>query len=506
MNPNPNSTKLSEILNRIGLEFDVENLINSGKIGNYEVEDWLGSGGQANVFQAFDQEQQRHVIIKLYRKDLPEKSRQLIHNEGLALQQINSPYIPKCLRIETQSETPFLVLDFVKGVPLDEYVKGNKLTVTAAMKFIRQLAIGVSAVHNAGFLHLDIKPNNVIVTPAGNIKLLDFGLVATTQSTPDNVSSGSPSYMAPEVANKASDSVCASTDVYGVGGVLYFLLTGQPPHLGETKDEVMSAARLGEVRSVHENTNSIPESVAQLCEKALAQKPENRFQNAEQLIEAIGKTETLKWAQKRIAIFLGIMVIFGLLWVTVFNWGSAPTDSTKTLVVKSKDDPRNEVVKDVLIDNQTNNGKVISKKFGNNLKLAPVVEVFRKDHWEESESSSGMIKLTHEEKIRIKCVVDTKSYVAMYSVEGAKAIRIHWDSDATEPNTYHVTNEELTAELAIPPLNTEYFLIIASTKKWVPKSEFIVESESPATSLKSIKVKMDWSAVSIPYQVLPNQN
>jgi serine/threonine protein kinase len=240
--------------------------------------------GQAVAYLGFDTDTQRHVVIKRYHGggDL-----QATSDEARALVRVSSPYVAQCYGVERIGDEACLVVEYVPGRSLAEVLREGPLDPERAIGIASQLAEGVAAVHACGLVHRDIKPANVILHEDGTPRLIDFGLAAPLGGRRLQGPSGSPPYMAPEQAKREWDRIDFRTDVYGLGGVFYAILTGLPPHEGATRAELIEHAKLGIIRPLHTIVPDLPEAIESLCMRALAPSPSQRFESARAFRQAL---------------------------------------------------------------------------------------------------------------------------------------------------------------------------------------------------------------------------
>jgi hypothetical protein len=257
------------------------------QVGKFEVVHPLGKGGQALTLLAFDPDLRQHVVLKLYHSAVTPKEQEAVLGEGRALARVRSPYVVRCLSAERTGGVPYLVVEYVRGSTLAELHARRPLTPDEAALLAERLAEGLAEVHACGLLHRDLKPANVLVGEDGRPRLIDFGLAAALASADLRRVAGTFAYMAPEQARGESERIDARTDLYGLGAILYELLTGQPPHSGRSPEEVLAAARAGRVVPPVKRRQGLPRWLNDLCQRCLAPDPAARFGSARELADAI---------------------------------------------------------------------------------------------------------------------------------------------------------------------------------------------------------------------------
>jgi serine/threonine protein kinase len=260
-------------------------------VGKFEVVRRLGHGGQAATVLALDPDLRRHVVLKVYHSAQTPKEQETVLREGQALARVRSPYVAQCYSAERADGVPFLVMEYIPGRNLSGEHRAHPLTAAQALAVIGQLALGLTAVHACGLLHRDIKPANVLMGEDGRPRLVDFGLAAALASDELSDLSGTLAYMAPEQARRQVERIDARTDLYGLGAVLYHLLTGRPPHLGSTTSALLEAARVGDVTPPVQLNPTVPPAVSDLCMRCLARDPANRFASAAEVAEAVRRLQ-----------------------------------------------------------------------------------------------------------------------------------------------------------------------------------------------------------------------
>lgn len=210
------------------------------RIGSYEILAVLGSGGMGVVYRARDHRLERDVAIKFFRSDIENDglARRRFRKEALALAQLNHPNIAAVYEFGRQNETDYLVMEFVPGVSLAERLKSGPLPPGDALVLAGEVARALEEAHEHNIVHRDLKPGNIVLTPKGHAKVLDFGLAKLLRGPDDatlvEVDSrgpvGTPRYMSPEQA--ACGVVDARTDLWSLGLVLLESVTGSLPRPG----------------------------------------------------------------------------------------------------------------------------------------------------------------------------------------------------------------------------------------------------------------------------------
>lgn len=216
--------------------------------GRYRIERRLRRGGMGEVWLARDEQTGHRVVVKFLRCEHDEVGRaagkhsrrrwtllKRFERECDLLERLDHPGIPRLLARGFEGLDPYMVMECVEGVPLDEFHGRHTLSPRVCAAIITQLLEMLDYAHANGVVHRDVKPHNVIVGNDGRIHLIDFGIAFltdpdATRYTEDGHTPGSPGYRAPELI-RSSDAVTFAADFYGAGGVLFLLLTGRPPFL-----------------------------------------------------------------------------------------------------------------------------------------------------------------------------------------------------------------------------------------------------------------------------------
>jgi hypothetical protein len=317
--------------------------------GKYRVVRRLGRGGQAATLLAFDPDLERHVVLKVFHQAHTPQEQEVVLREGRALARVHSPHVAQCLAAERQDGVPYLVVEYVAGRSLAERHRERSLTPDQAMKCVGQLAEGLAAVHACGLLHRDLKPGNVLVEGGDRPRLIDFGLAVPVASAALAEVAGTLAYMPPEQARGEAERIDPRTDVYGLGAILYELLTGRPPHQGATRQELWQAACAGDVVPPREVNRRVPRAVNDLCQRCLAKDPSRRFASAAELAGAVRRLQ--RWRRGRLSLVaaagalallagLGGLLLFGKSWWPAGAGGAAPDSPAALRAHVTADDPQ----------------------------------------------------------------------------------------------------------------------------------------------------------------------
>ena len=284
-----------------------------GQVGKYRIGKGctVGLGGQSIALRAWDPDLERDVVLKIYHTANTDELREQVLREGRALAKIDSPYVVRCHNVETFAGNPCLVLEHVSGVNLASQVRLQTYTHVEAAELIAKISDGLEAVHRQGIVHRDLKPANIVISSDGIPKIVDFGLSAVgAGSTQD--SAGTAVYTPPERARGESGGDVRG-DVFGLGTILFEMLTGQAPFAAPTADEATAKAAAGEL--------SVPipipdDAVSRICLRCLSAAPVERYESAKQVGDAAKATlQSSALALKLVAaasVLLIPLLVFGM--------------------------------------------------------------------------------------------------------------------------------------------------------------------------------------------------
>jgi serine/threonine-protein kinase PpkA len=249
----------------------------------------IGLGLTGRVYEAFDKRQQQLVAVKVLRKSLlnDRSLRQRFEAEADIVARFVHPGI---VRIHGHGETPnrgwFLVMDLLPNGDLAS-LSGTSLPIAQAVEWIRDVATAIGYAHSAGVIHCDLKPTNLLLAGDGRVVVTDFGFAQVREASEWSKSciAGTPTFMAPEQIDAGWGDIGPQTDIYGLGAVLYFLLTGSTPVVGTRLSEIFEQVTSPtEIRAVTELRQDVPAWLAKLCRRCLLKRPSARFQNVEELL------------------------------------------------------------------------------------------------------------------------------------------------------------------------------------------------------------------------------
>ena len=254
----------------------------------YEVEWKVGQGGAAEVYRAVDLRLGRVVALKVLRAGhaQDEKFRARFINEARAAARLSHPNIVDVYDYDEVDGTYFIAMEYVDGKNLKEYIRERgRLSEGEAIRITEQILEGLSAAHRAGLVHRDMKPQNVMVTEGGVVKITDFGIakaVGDAGMTEAGVAFGTPHYLSPEQAR--GDEVTPRSDVYAVGVMMYEMLSGRLPFEGENPMRVAYAHVFEEPEGLREVAPWVSEGLVRVVERAMAKDPLERYGDAGEML------------------------------------------------------------------------------------------------------------------------------------------------------------------------------------------------------------------------------
>ncbi len=264
------------------------------QLGHYRIDDKIGQGGMGSVFLATDIRLDRQVAIKILAAEViadPER-RQRFRQEAMLSAAFNHPNIATVHDIGEQDNTTFIVMEYVRGESLRNRVRDEGLSVERTVDIATGIAAGLARAHQAGVLHRDLKPDNVVLTDEGVPKILDFGLskltgnseasgdlamseMSTAYVTQAGQILGTLAYMSPEQVQ--GRSVDVRTDVFSFGVLLYEMLVGKRPFVSDSGLGTASAILNDEPEPLETSRSDVPRDLQEILNRSLAKQPEARF-------------------------------------------------------------------------------------------------------------------------------------------------------------------------------------------------------------------------------------
>jgi len=259
--------------------------------GDYELLEQIGRGGQGVVFRARQKSLNRTVALKVINLGQWANKAHLkrFRREAEAAAHLEHPCIVPIYEVGERDGSCYFSMKFVEGGQLDEVAKRKPIPPRRAAELIAMVARTIHYAHEHGILHRDIKPGNILLDANGEPHLTDFGLARLVESESSVTQTldvlGTPSYMAPEQAVGNNAAVSSATDVYGLGAVLYQLLTGQPPFAGGTTYETIKLLEDTEPRPPRLLNPKVDRDLSTICLKCLEKDPKRRYSSALALAE-----------------------------------------------------------------------------------------------------------------------------------------------------------------------------------------------------------------------------
>lgn len=260
-------------------------------VGHYRLLERVGQGGMGIVYRAHDEHLQREVAIKLLPDTVThdESARRRFRQEALTLARLNHSNIETLYGFETDGKTDFLVMEYIHGATLASKLTRGPLPEPDLLGYAIQLASALEEAHKQGVIHRDLKPSNILITPDGQLKMLDFGLArllrtddqSTTATDQANIT-GTLHYIPPECLSE-SHAVDARSDLYSCGVVLYEMATARPPYAGDSVASLFKAILEHDPAPVRSLNPAISPELERIIFKTMDKDPGLRYQSAREL-------------------------------------------------------------------------------------------------------------------------------------------------------------------------------------------------------------------------------
>jgi serine/threonine protein kinase len=273
-------------------------------LGQWSLLGLLARGSVADLYlaRALNQSHgnKQRYVVKLLRPEWREHAlvRQQFATEGALGSKLNSPHLPAVLAAESEGDSPYLVMPLIEAQSVSALLR-REASLPFAMKLaiLRQTALGLATLHNAGYLHGDVKPDNLLVTPAGHVTLIDLGSarpVRESGSIWNRPVLGSPAYLAPELFTSALGGDVRS-DLYSLGVIGYELLAERHPYPQTTVEDYATAARQERPAALRQRVPQVPSTIAALIDSLLAKQPSRRPDSAQHVVTQLLGTELAAW-------------------------------------------------------------------------------------------------------------------------------------------------------------------------------------------------------------------
>lgn len=285
------------------LDREFEKLLNISDFGHYRLQELIGRGGIGAVFVAKDKILGRTVALKILPAVLEESDERVLRfqQEAMLASAISHPNIAHTYQFDSFEGYYFLAMEYVRGKTLRHFLRENKPDLPATLKIVTQIVEALVAAHKVGIIHRDIKPENVMITDRQRVKVLDFGLArpnksADTSDYPDQLFDsnfisvpglliGTVAYMSPEQIN--SEPLDSTTDIWSMGVLFYEMAVGTHPFLEESNIETLQNVLEEEPEDLELAQEKLPPLVFETIRKCLAKNPNERFQTARDLLNAL---------------------------------------------------------------------------------------------------------------------------------------------------------------------------------------------------------------------------
>jgi len=259
----------------------------SVQVGRYQILDTIGTGANSRVVRAFDPMIGRNVAIKLFSPGLASgEGRDRFIKEARVVGQITHPAIVALhdMGIEESSSTPYLVMEYVEGQPLERLIDKGSIPFPRACAWVAEVAVALGVAHRKGIIHGDVKPANILISEDGRIKLTDFGMARlASRDSKDTPLLGTPAYWCPEqILGKPQDG---RSDIFSLGIVLYEMITGHRPFDADSLQGICARVMSSTPLPPSQTNPSLPVGLNELVMSCLEKDPALRRASAEDLAD-----------------------------------------------------------------------------------------------------------------------------------------------------------------------------------------------------------------------------
>lgn len=332
-------------------ELSLESTRPPSEIPGYKLQQFIGSGAYGEVWSAIDLKTGRRVAVKFYTRRSNADVQLLAQEVQKLVVLSNDSYVVGLLDVGWDADVPYYVMDYIESGSLEDRLKnGNAMPTSEAIELFQEIATGMMLLHGKGILHCDLKPGNVLLDQNGKPRVADFGQSRLrTEETP---ALGTLFYMAPEQADMAAIPD-AGWDVYGLGALLYSMLTGKPPYYSPELARTIESSedigeRLARYRKTlltaprpmeHRRIPGVDRGLAEIIDKCIAADPKRRYNNIQSVLLALRERELVR--ARRPLMLLGLIApVLLMAVVSLFGWwafGNAMEDTREAVKEKSID-------------------------------------------------------------------------------------------------------------------------------------------------------------------------
>jgi serine/threonine protein kinase len=267
------------------------------RIAHYRIVSRLGSGGMGVVYRADDTKLRRTVALKVLHPEVADKPdrRKRFLREGRLAGVLTHPCIATVYDVGEDDDRIYIAMELVEGELLGQKLKRGALPFEEAIRITREIARGLTKAHEAGVIHRDLKPDNIMIGPDGIVKILDFGVAKPTDTLSQEFTEiktqhgslvGTPAYMSPEQAS--GKTVDARSDIFSVGVLLYEMLAGKRPFSGDTWQEIIISINRDSVEPIAQLRSDVPPDVDHVLSRCLAKSALERYRRCRELVEDLG--------------------------------------------------------------------------------------------------------------------------------------------------------------------------------------------------------------------------
>jgi eukaryotic-like serine/threonine-protein kinase len=267
-----------------------------GTFGNYDLLEELGHGGMGVVYKARQRSLHRVVALKMLLggQFAGKVALGRFRAEAELAAQLQHPNIVAIHEIGEQDGLPYFTMDFVPGRSLVDLVRDHPLSAQAAATYVQIIAKAIHYAHEQGVLHRDLKPSNILIDAFDQPRITDFGLAkrltgSTSDLTVSGQALGSPNFMPPEQAAGKHKTSGPTSDIYGLGAILYYLITARPPFMAENASAAVRQVLENEPVSPRVLNHAVPRDLETLCLKCLQKEPQQRYASAQEVADELGR-------------------------------------------------------------------------------------------------------------------------------------------------------------------------------------------------------------------------